>query len=106
MKWDISNFREWGWKEHEPGATIAEAGNSKYFSTGNWRLMRPVKNEESCSDCLLCYMFCPDSSIVIKEGRMKGFDLDHCKGCGICANECAKSAIEMVPEIGLEEGDE
>jgi Pyruvate/2-oxoacid:ferredoxin oxidoreductase delta subunit len=23
---------------------------------------------------------------------------DYCKGCGVCANECPKSAIAMVPE--------
>jgi len=26
------------------------------------------------------------------------FDYDYCKGCGICANECPKKAIEMVEE--------
>jgi pyruvate ferredoxin oxidoreductase delta subunit len=26
------------------------------------------------------------------------FDFDFCKGCGICANECPKDAIEMVLE--------
>ncbi|MFA5614071.1 MAG: 4Fe-4S binding protein, partial [Methanoculleus sp.] len=25
-------------------------------------------------------------------------DLDYCKGCGICANECPKNAITMVRE--------
>jgi pyruvate ferredoxin oxidoreductase delta subunit len=25
-------------------------------------------------------------------------DLDFCKGCGICAHECPKDAIEMIPE--------
>jgi pyruvate ferredoxin oxidoreductase delta subunit len=29
---------------------------------------------------------------------MRGFDLDHCKGCGICASVCPKDAIEMVEE--------
>ena len=31
-----------------------------------------------------------------REGH--GFDLDHCKGCGMCANECPSDAITMVPE--------
>jgi len=26
-------------------------------------------------------------------------DYDYCKGCGICANECPKKAIEMIIEV-------
>jgi len=29
---------------------------------------------------------------------MKDFHYDHCKGCGICANVCPFSAIEMIEE--------
>jgi len=28
------------------------------------------------------------------------FDLDYCKGCGICAAICPKGAIQMVMEEG------
>jgi pyruvate ferredoxin oxidoreductase delta subunit len=36
----------------------------------------------------------------VKDGKMQGFDLTYCKGCGICAEECPKKvkAIEMVRE--------
>ena len=27
------------------------------------------------------------------------FDLDFCKGCGLCAQECPCGAIEMQPEL-------
>ncbi|MBA4393978.1 MAG: hypothetical protein C0407_10540, partial [Desulfobacca sp.] len=30
--------------------------------------------------------------------KMIGFDLDYCKGCGICARECPKEAIQMIAE--------
>jgi pyruvate ferredoxin oxidoreductase delta subunit len=45
-------------------------------------------------------MFCPDSSIMVKEGKVIGVDLKHCKGCGICARECPPKvrAFTMVPE--------
>jgi Pyruvate/2-oxoacid:ferredoxin oxidoreductase delta subunit len=29
---------------------------------------------------------------------MLGIDYDHCKGCGICAEECPKDAIHMEEE--------
>jgi len=26
--------------------------------------------------------------VIVKDGKMTGFDYDYCKGCGICAFEC------------------
>jgi 2-oxoacid:acceptor oxidoreductase delta subunit (pyruvate/2-ketoisovalerate family) len=53
----------------------------------------------SCFSCDNCYALCPDNA-VIKLGPIGGYeiDLDHCKGCGICVEECPSGAIEMVPE--------
>lgn len=43
----------------------------------------------------------PDNAVV-KLGPGGSYDyeidLDHCKGCGICVNECPAGAINMVPE--------
>jgi pyruvate ferredoxin oxidoreductase delta subunit len=39
-------------------------------------------------------MYCPDGAI----SEDLDVDLDFCKGCGICANECPKKAITMVRE--------
>lgn len=52
-----------------------------------------------CFECDNCFGMCPDNSIV-KLGPGRGFriDLDYCKGCGICANECPCGAIAMVDE--------
>ena len=38
--------------------------------------------------------------LLDKEGKMTGFNLDYCKGCGICANICPakKKAIKMITE--------
>lgn len=91
------------WKELPEGATIPEAGTAKRYRTGGWRSERPVWDAEKCSQCLQCYMFCPDSSIIVKDDKMVGIDLEHCKGCGICARECPRSCIEMVPESETEE---
>ena len=37
----------------------------------------------------------PDASVVVENGKAVGFDLAHCKGCGICAKECPTDAIVM-----------
>jgi len=98
MKWDISRINEWTYKEFPPAAVIPEAGNSHYYVTGGWRSERPWRDDGKCTQCLLCWIVCPDTSIVVKDEKVVDFDLDHCKGCGICAQVCPVDAIEMVPE--------
>jgi 2-oxoacid:acceptor oxidoreductase delta subunit (pyruvate/2-ketoisovalerate family) len=53
----------------------------------------------SCFSCDNCYALCPDDA-VIKLGPAGEYeiDLDYCKGCGICVEECPAGAITMVPE--------
>ena len=55
----------------------------------------------NCFECDNCYGVCPDNA-VRKLGPGKGyeFDLEYCKGCGICAQECPCGAIAMTPENG------
>lgn len=66
--------------------------------TGGWRTFKPILNNEKCVDCMICWLYCPDDSIVVDNGKMLGFDYDYCKGCGICANVCPRNAIDMVSE--------
>lgn len=87
-----------GWKELPIGGVITEAGNSKKYQTGDWRTSRPVFDPEKCSQCMLCVIFCPDAAIALKEGKVVGMNYDYCKGCGICATECPREAIEMIGE--------
>ena len=53
----------------------------------------------NCFECDNCYGVCPDNA-VIKLGPGNGYEinLDYCKGCGICAQECPCGAIQMAPE--------
>ena len=76
------------WKELAIGGLILEAGNAAEYKTGGWRTMCPVHDPKKCINCMLCWIYCPDSAILVKDGKVTGIDYDHCKGCGICAREC------------------
>lgn len=98
MSWDFSNIKNWQAGDHPVAATIPEGGTAEQYKTGGWRSERPVWHEDLCNHCMICWVFCPDASIKVEHGKMYAIDYDHCKGCGICAQECPKNAIEMVPE--------
>lgn len=84
------------WRDILPGAIVDTPGASMGYHTGDWRSQTPVYDKEKCSKCRLCYVFCPDAAITIKEDGYVEFNYDYCKGCGICAVECPKDAIEIV----------
>jgi Pyruvate/2-oxoacid:ferredoxin oxidoreductase delta subunit len=44
-------------------------------------------------------MVCPDVAVSFQapEGKYR-IDYDHCKGCGICAVECPRSAMMLEEE--------
>ncbi len=87
-----------GWRDIPIGGLILDAGNAEEYNTGSWRAFRPVVDMEKCTNCLICWLYCPDTSIIVEDEQFKGFDLDHCKGCGICASVCPVKCIEMVEE--------
>ncbi|HHY13417.1 MAG TPA: 4Fe-4S binding protein [Thermoanaerobacterales bacterium] len=93
-----------GWREVTKGGNISEPGNARHYETGGWRTMKPIWLEEKCIHCLMCWRFCPDSSIIAVDGKFGHFDYDHCKGCGICVNICPTDAIDFVPEGEMAEG--
>ncbi|PKN67247.1 MAG: pyruvate ferredoxin oxidoreductase [Deltaproteobacteria bacterium HGW-Deltaproteobacteria-12] len=79
---------------------VGEAG-----LTGDWRDMRPVIDHGKCIPsvknkpaCYLCWLYCPEG--VVKTGIPVEIDLNYCKGCGVCAEECPAKAITMVTEGG------
>ena len=78
--------------------------------TGSWRVERPVIDYSRCTpaktgkpSCHLCWLYCPDN--VVSKSLEPTIDLEYCKGCGICAEECPVKAIEMVSEEEFIEGD-
>jgi len=98
------------WRELPIGGMILEPGNSIARRTGEWRVLRPIIDQDVCTRCLICWMYCPDGVIKVvdmqyrtSKGRVWSFmleiDYDYCKGCGICAEECPVNAISMVEEV-------
>ena len=96
-----------GWDEFEIGAMLrtfdgkiddiagtaqedrSYSENSSYrASVSDWRLKKPVFNKDYCIDCQFCWVYCPDVSIIARDKKMIGIDMDHCKGCGICVEVC------------------
>ena len=115
-----------GWDEFEIGAMLRSfdgsiddiAGtpqmdrdyseNSSYTaSVADWRLVKPVFNKDYCIDCQFCWVYCPDVSIISRDKKMIGIDMDHCKGCGICVEVCPTNpkSLLMFPEQADEEAE-
>ena len=65
-------------------------------SNAGWRIEHPVVDHSKCIKCMMCWVYCPEG--VIDRNIM--IDMDFCKGCGICSNECPVNAIFMEPEVG------
>lgn len=86
------------------GGRITEAGNSREFKTGSWKAEMPIRDEQRCTHCMRCAVYCPEMAIKVRkvklaDGREKmeidHTDMDYCKGCGICYVECPFKAIRM-----------
>ena len=111
------------WQDLNLGMT-AHAGSARYFLTGDWRSNRPVwvyaGKDTGCVACGMCTIFCPEGCLKMvpigetdfglkqvehfkpehlgPDSLVPMADLDYCKGCGICAQECWTSCITMVEE--------
>ena len=75
-----TNFREVN-RGLEKEAAIDEAGRCFYCGT--------------CIECDLCFLLCPDISIIKEGQRLYSVNKDYCKGCSICAITCPRHVIEM-----------
>ncbi len=113
-----------GWDEFEIGAMLRTfddvvdnvasipqedrpySQNSSFTaSVADWRIQKPVFNKDYCIDCQFCWVYCPDISIISRDKKMLGIDMDHCKGCAICVEVCPTNpkSLLMFPEQADEE---
>ncbi len=92
---------------HSPRTKLNEALSEKrtadFAEIVQGLRMRSVVREASrcfhcgtCDSCGNCHIFCPDGAVLRDPVTLElSIDLDYCKGCGVCASECPRAAIEM-----------
>jgi 2-oxoacid:acceptor oxidoreductase gamma subunit (pyruvate/2-ketoisovalerate family)/2-oxoacid:acceptor oxidoreductase delta subunit (pyruvate/2-ketoisovalerate family) len=84
------------YKEILLGCAIEANGSSLSNKTGSWRTFKPIKDDKRCSQCLLCWLYCPDASI---DKDTLEINYAYCKGCGLCKSVCPQNAISMIREV-------
>ncbi len=91
-------------KETIIAASIPAPGEAG--KTGDWRSHTPMIDHSKCNQkdtCLYCWLYCPDG--VISRDFPLEIDLEYCKGCGVCAEECPRGAITMIGGVDWEEAE-
>lgn len=83
----------------EGSEDILLVGNSALRKTGDWRIYTPSIDYEKCTNCMICYAYCPESAMSIETGGRPVIDMENCKGCMICYRECPTKAITVTREV-------
>ena len=80
------------------GFRLNDIGTKGGKYVANWRVYKPIIDQEKCVACGLCISYCPEEAINRGEDNKAQIDYRFCKGCGICANECPSKVIFMKEE--------
>lgn len=88
-------------------APLPNGVNEGHIS-GNYRILRPIVDQETCTACRICWISCPDACITMvddpaSEEKIR-INLEYCKGCGICWEVCPLSCIQAQEEVDFPDG--
>ncbi|MFQ5973653.1 MAG: 2-oxoacid:acceptor oxidoreductase family protein [Alphaproteobacteria bacterium] len=79
--------------------TVTAEPNTPLRRTGSWRVFRPVIEPDKCTQCWVCFVWCPEGAIELDAEDNPHVDYGVCKGCLICVEECPTRAIAKVREV-------
>ena len=83
-----------------PIGGMADPTTAAQPRTGGWRTgLKPEVDLSRCVNCLICWLYCPDSAVLLDGTVFAGIDDEFCKGCELCAELCPTEAIAMVDDV-------
>ncbi len=97
-KKNVKSETELTWRDLEIGCIVTEPGSASQYQTGGWRSQKPIFDKSKCNKCGLCFIYCPEGCITQTAEGLYEPNMYYCKGCGICAHECARKAITIKDE--------
>ncbi len=75
---------------------MSKSGGRKLSVAEQVEKESPVRRDEDrCSECLLCVSACPFEAISVDEEGAPNIDTEECMVCGICGGVCPSKAIEI-----------
>jgi len=89
----------------KPSVSLNELSTEKSVASFS-EIVQPYTSEEGkaeasrclscgeCNACDNCYLYCPDLAVIKQDGKYE-VNLDYCKGCLVCFQECPRHAIEV-----------
>lgn len=82
-------------KQIDDEGPLTGGGYGVLRNVASWRIFRPVINQDKCTGCKFCWIYCPETAFKWLENENKPeIEYRKCKGCEICVNECPVEAIE------------
>lgn len=75
--------------------SVLKAGNKMTIAKGVEKESAITRDEDRCSECLLCVSVCPFDAINVDEEGAPDIVTEECQLCGICGGVCPSGAIEL-----------
>ena len=80
------------WFDLEPGGVVVRDRGRPTAHRRAGARGRPEADLTACVDCLLCWLYCPDSAVQLDGTAFAGFDLDHLQGLRALRRPSARPA--------------